>query len=415
LTANFKKNGFSLKKNIIIAGGGAAGFFAAVNIAEKLPECSVTILEKSGSLLGKVKISGGGRCNVTNSISDPKKLVEFYPRGNKELLSAFYRFSTNNTAEWFEKRKVKLKTEADGRVFPATDSSQTIVDCLINSAEKAGVNIITGVNIKNIFPSEQDGRWIIECGDKNFLADVLVAASGNNEQMWKLLQNAGHKIEKPVPSLFTFNVNDSRIKNIPGISLKDVEVKIEGSKISAAGDILITHKGLSGPAILRLSAWGARELYKKDYRFNLIINWINKKTEDVKTLLAEHRESNLNKIILTNPLFNVPLRLWEKLALHSCCDEKMKWQGASKAVLARLAEELTAGCYNAAGKSTNKEEFVTCGGVSLKEVDFKTMQSKLFNNLYFAGEVLNIDAVTGGFNFQAAWTTAWIASESIAG
>jgi predicted Rossmann fold flavoprotein len=415
LTINFTKNGSGLGKNIIIAGGGAAGFFAAINIAEKLPSGRVTILEKSGSLLSKVKISGGGRCNVTNAINDPRKLVTFYPRGSKELLGAFFRFSTGNTVEWFEKRKVKLKAEDDGRMFPVTNNSQTIVDCLLNSADKAGVNIVTGVNIKNIFSSEQNGKWVIEGSDKNYPADVLVIASGNNEQMWKLLQNAGHKIEKPVPSLFAFNINDSRIKDIPGISLKNVEVKIEGSKILATGDILITHRGISGPAVLRLSAWGARELHKKDYRFSVVINWINKKTEDVKALLTEHRENNLNKIIISNPLFNVPLRLWEKLVLHAGCSETMKWQAASKVVLTHLAEELTGGCYNAAGKSTNKEEFVTCGGVNLKEVDFKTMQSRLFSNLYFAGEVLNIDAVTGGFNFQAAWTTAWIASESIAG
>lgn len=403
-----------MKKTIIIAGGGAAGFFAAINIAETLPGANVVILEKSNKVLSKVKISGGGRCNVTNVISDPVKLSSFYPRGNKELISAFSRFSSNDTVKWFEKRKVRLKTEEDGRIFPLTNDSQTIIDCLLNSADKAGVSIITSTGIKNIFYSEFDERWIVQTTGKNYLADVFLAATGSNEQMWKQLANIGHKIEKPVPSLFTFNINDSRIKNIPGISHHNVDVKIAGSKLSSSGDVLITHWGLSGPAILKLSAWGAKELFKINYKFGLITNWINRNTEEARIFLAEYRENNPQKIILNHPLLNIPARLWEKLVYAAGIDENMKWQGVSKSLLNNLATELSAGKFEVVGKSTNKEEFVTCGGVNLKEVDFKTMQSKLFNNLYFAGEVLNIDAITGGFNFQSAWTTAWIAAEAIA-
>jgi predicted Rossmann fold flavoprotein len=402
-----------MKKTIIIAGGGAAGFFAAINIAENLPGVNVLILEKSNKVLGKVKISGGGRCNVTNAVSDPVKLSSYYPRGSKELIGAFHRFSSKDTVEWFERRKVKLKTEEDGRIFPVTDDSQTIADCLLNAADKAGVKISTGVGIKNIIYSEHDNRWIIQTTAQNYLANVFLAATGSNEYMWKLLENTGHKIEKPVPSLFTFNVNDSRIKNIPGISLHNVEIKVNESRLSSAGDILITHRGLSGPVILKLSAWGAKELFKKNYKFEITINWINRNIEEAKNFLAEYRENNPNKVVISRPLFNIPARFWEKLVNASGINDNLKWQGVSKALLNKLVYELTSGRFEAAGKSTNKDEFVTCGGVNLREVDFKTMQSKLFSNLYFAGEVLNIDAVTGGFNFQAAWTTAWIAAESI--
>ncbi|MFO7446558.1 MAG: NAD(P)/FAD-dependent oxidoreductase [Ignavibacteriaceae bacterium] len=401
-----------MNQAVVIIGGGAAGYFAAINFAEKYPGNNILILEKTNKILSKVKISGGGRCNVTNIISQPDELTKFYPRGAKELKGAFHRFTSTDTISWFENRGIKLKSEADGRIFPVTDDSQTIVNCLISSAGKAGIKVLTGINVKNISPDDS-GKWLVETAEQNMSADKLLIAAGSNEYMWKLLGRMGHKIEPPVPSLFTFNIKDERIKGLEGISLKNAEVKIDNSLLKSTGDILITHWGVSGPVILKLSAWGARDLFHKNYKFDLIINWINKNPEQIRNYLSDYKQSNLNKSVQANPLFNLPVRLWERLAEYSGINPELKWNGVSKFIINAFTAELTSGKFLVSGKSTFKEEFVTCGGVNLKEVDFKTMQSKIHKGLFFAGEVLDIDAVTGGFNFQSAWTTAWIAANAM--
>ena len=403
-----------MKKTLIIIGGGAAGFFGAINYAEKNPEDEVIILEKSNKLLSKVKISGGGRCNVTNSISNPIELSKFYPRGEKELIGPFNRFTTTNTIKWFEDRGVKLITEEDGRVFPITDSSQTIIDCFLNEAKKLNVKIITKKNVEEII-SSSNKKWILKCPDKSeYEADELLITTGNSETFWDILKRLGHEIINPVPSLFTFNIKDERLKDIPGISIQNVEIKIINTNYKSSGPLLITHWGLSGPAILKLSAFAARELFSMNYNFEIEINFIpNINSKNILSMLQKIKGLNSKKIIFSNNHFNIPLRLWEKLTTATGINPTLKWNDVSNLLLSNLAKELTQAKFIVEGKSTFKEEFVTCGGVSLKEVDFKTMQSKLLPGIYFAGEVLNIDALTGGFNFQSAWTTSWIASNSM--
>ncbi len=403
-----------MKKTIIIIGGGAAGFFGAINYAEKNPGDEVIILERSNKLLSKVKISGGGRCNVTNSISNPIELSKFYPRGEKELIGPFNKFTTTDTIKWFIEKGVKLKTEEDGRVFPITDNSQTIIDCFLDEAKKYNIKILTKKNVEMITQSTTK-NWKVVCSDKTeYEADNLLITTGNSEQIWNTLKQLGHEIIKPVPSLFTFNIKDERLKDIPGISVKNVEIKITDTKYKSSGPMLITHWGLSGPSILKLSAFAARELNTMNYNFKIEINFIPKvNTNKVLDELKKIKQDSSKKIISTNPLFNIPLRLWERLILASGINSNLKWNDISKTLLLNLANELTQARFNVTGKSTFKEEFVTSGGVSLKEVDFKTMQSKILPGIYFAGEVLNIDALTGGFNFQAAWTTSWIAANSM--
>ncbi len=401
-------------KKIVVIGGGAAGFFAAINIAEKLPEAEITILERTDKLLSKVKISGGGRCNVTNVISDPAELAKYYPRGNRFLKKAFYNFSSNDVINWFEKRNVKLKVEHDGRVFPATDNSQTIIDCFLNSAEKVNIKIQKNVKINKIAPPiDQSSVWKIITSDGILEADKFIIASGSNQQMWNLLENIGHNIISPVPSLFTFNIKDERLKELAGISVKNVKVLIDNSSLSCEGDLLITHWGLSGPAILKLSAWGARDLFEKNYNFKIILNWINLNPEQTKEQLLNFKKVYTNKNVASNPQFNLPLRLWERIIISAGSSKDLKWNDLSKKLIQKMADELSSAKFEVTGKSTFKDEFVTCGGIDLNEVDVKTMQSKIHKGLFFAGEVLDVDAVTGGFNFQSAWTTAWIAANSI--
>jgi hypothetical protein len=400
--------------SIAIIGGGAAGFFAAINAAEQHPGTRVVILERTGNFLAKVKISGGGRCNVTNACFEPKELVKNYPRGSKELLSCFYRFQPKDTTQWFSERGVELQAEADGRMFPVSNSSQTIIECFMGEAHKLGVEIITNADISSFAPIENgEAGWRITYNDTSIDADKLIIASGSNENIWDMLAELGYTIVPPVPSLFTFNCNDSRIGGLPGVSVANAVVGIKESNIKQNGPVLITHWGFSGPAILKLSAWGARELAERDYACTLVVNWMGQFSPEqvFEKLIGEKRQSP-NKKIHAHAMFELPQRLWESLlASIGIAPEKM-WNDIAKDSLRKLADELTRGQFTVSGKAQFKEEFVTCGGVDLKQVDCKTMQSKLHKNLFFAGEVLNIDGITGGFNFQAAWTTAYIASGS---
>ncbi len=400
------------KKDVLIVGGGAAGFFAAINIAEQNPQLKVTILERGNEGLQKVKISGGGRCNVTHAEFIPQELVQNYPRGEKELLGPFYQFMTGDTIDWFEKRGVHLKIEEDGRIFPISNSSQTIIDCFIKEAIKHKVEILYNHSVKTIH--SEDGLWNIETSHGNFSAYRLVIATGSNPKIWNLLEALGHTIVSPVPSLFTFNITDERIKDIPGVVALDVEVKVVGTNLVSEGPLLITHIGMSAPAILKLSAFGAIELAKRNYKFQIEINFIRQNFEDCLDILKEIKQDLAKKTVFKSAQFELPKRLWQKLVLASEITQETRWADLNKNQLERLAMQLTKAVFNVDGKSTFKEEFVTAGGIDLKEINFKTFESKLHNNLYFAGEVINVDAVTGGFNFQNAWTSAFIVSKSIA-
>jgi hypothetical protein len=401
------------ENNILIIGGGAAGFFAAIASAEKNQGNNSIILEKGDSVLSKVKISGGGRCNVTNSCTDPGELIKYYPRGGKELLSPFYKFNPGDTIEWFKRHGVKLKTEPDGRIFPASNDSQTIVDCLVDSAISNNIKVLIQSGVTNI-KKTSSGNWNITSSGKEFQATSVIICSGSSNSIWKIINDLGHKIEFPIPSLFTFNIKDKRIEGISGISVPDSEVKIEGTKLKSTGPLLITHWGMSGPVILKISAWGARELYARDYKFRISINWLpGTSKEAVKEQINQVKINNLSSNIYSFSPFALPIRLWQKLLEHAGINKDLKWNNLSGTLLNNVAMQLTESSFNVNGKSTFKEEFVTCGGVSLDEIDFKSMESKLHKGLFFAGEVLDIDALTGGFNFQAAWTTGWIAGNMI--
>ncbi|MCG3149430.1 MAG: hypothetical protein PCFJNLEI_02892 [Verrucomicrobiae bacterium] len=365
---------------IAIVGGGAAGFMAAITAAEA--GADVTLYEKSREFLSKVKISGGGRCNVTHACFDAREFATRYPRGERELIGPLQRFGARETVEWFESRGVKLKTEADGRMFPVTDSSQTIIDCLVGAAKAAGVKLVTGQTV-NDFPSD---------------CDRLLLATGGYRPTTSVF---GHTIEPPVPSLFTFHIATPWLRELAGITVPEVEVSAAG--LRERGPMLITHTGLSGPAILRLSAWGARELHALDYRFPLAVNW-----------LANYRPEQSARLLVNTPMSPLPARLWEQLVLAAGISRETRWSRLTREQNHQLQWQLTQTEFAVSGKSMNKEEFVTCGGVRLSEVSFKTMESKLRPGLHFAGEVLDIDGITGGFNFQAAWTTGWIAGRAMA-
>ena len=397
--------------DIIIIGGGAAGFFSAINIVEKNPKLKVAILERGKECLSKVRISGGGRCNVTHACFVPNDLVKFYPRGEKELKGPFHQFCSGDTIEWFEKHGVELKIEEDGRMFPVTDSSQTIIDCFEKTVQKLGIKVYTSQSVQSLF--YKGDVWKIETQKDQFQAEKIVVATGSNPKIWELLQQLGHEIVSPVPSLFTFNIKDIRIKDLMGVSA-EVSVKVKNSKLAASGPLLITHWGMSGPAILRLSAWGARELFDKNYQFSIQINWLKDQSfDEVMERLQELKLENAKKNIDKFCPFALPKRLWESILIASSVSLDTKWADLNKKQLNKLAEELTAASYQVNGKSTFKEEFVTAGGIDLKEINFKTMQSKILPNVYFAGEILNIDAITGGFNFQNAWTGGFIVAENI--
>ena len=398
--------------DIIIVGGGAAGFFAAINIVEKNPKLKVAILERGKTVLEKVRISGGGRCNVTHACFVPDDLVKFYPRGEKELRGPFHQFCSGDTIEWFEKHAVELKIEEDGRMFPTSDSSQTIIECFLSATQKLGIQILTGQSVQSIFKAEN--YWKVETNHETFACQKLIMTTGSNPKIWEMLTQLGHSIVSPVPSLFTFNIKDARIKDLMGLSAF-AKVKVKGSKLEASGPLLITHWGMSGPGILRLSAWGARELFDKHYQFVIQVNWLNEVTfEEAMETLKELKQEHAKKAVSKKSPFEFPNRLWESLVLASDIDSERKWADLSKKQLTDLANQLTNGEFQVNGKSTFKEEFVTAGGIDLKEINFKTMESKLHKNLFFAGEIVNIDAITGGFNFQNAWTSGFIVAEAIA-
>ena len=397
--------------DIIIVGGGAAGFFTAINIVEKNPKLKVAILERGSEVLSKVRISGGGRCNVTHACFEPNELVKFYPRGEKELRGPFHQFCSGDTVEWFSNHGVELKIEDDGRMFPVSNSSQTIIDCFIQATQKLGITILTGQSVQSIF--KKDNFWKIETQNENYITEKLILATGSNPKIWEMLQTFGHAIVTPVPSLFTFNIKDPRIKELPGVSAI-VSVKVKDTKLTSTGPLLITHWGMSGPAILKLSAWGARILFEKNYQFTIFVNWLNDvDADDAEKTLKELKQENAKKAVSKKSPFDFPNRLWESLVFASNISEETKWADLSKVQLQNLANQLTNCSFQVNGKSTFKEEFVTAGGIDLKEINFKTMESKLHKNLYFAGEIVNIDAVTGGFNFQNAWTSGFILANSI--
>ena len=398
--------------DVIIVGGGAAGFFAAINVAEMNPDLSVAILEKNKEGLQKVKVSGGGRCNVTHAEFIPQELAKNYPRGEKELLGPFHSFMTGDTIEWFSKRGVELKIEEDGRMFPITDSSQTIIDCFLKETKRLGIHVLYSQTVKAISKSD---RFLIETQDQEFTSEKLLLATGSSPKFWKLLEKLGHTIVEPVPSLFTFNIKDLRIKEIPGVVAQDVEIKILDSDLYSSGPLLITHWGMSAPAILKLSAFGALELARRNYQFKIEVNFIKMDFEDCLEILKKTKQDFGKKSFYSSPQFDLPKRLWQQLVLASGISEETRWADANRVQLEALTSQLTQAVFEVDGKSTFKEEFVTAGGVDLKEVNFKTFESKLIENLFFAGEVLNIDAVTGGFNFQNAWTGAYLSAKAIVG
>jgi predicted Rossmann fold flavoprotein len=397
--------------DIIIVGGGAAGFFTAINIVEKNPKLKLAILERGSEVLTKVRISGGGRCNVTHACFEPNELVKFYPRGEKELRGPFHQFCSGDTVEWFSNHGVELKIEEDGRMFPVSNSSQTIIDCFLEATQKLGIAVFTGQSVQSIF--KKDNCWKIETQNENYITEKLILATGSNPKIWEMLQNFGLAIVNPVPSLFTFNIKDPRIKELPGVSAQ-VSVKVKDTKLTSTGPLLITHWGMSGPAILKLSAWGARILSEKNYQFTIFVNWLNDiDADDAEKTLKELKQEHAKKAVSKKSPFDFPNRLWESLVLASNISEETKWADLSKIQLQNLANQLTNSNFQVNGKSTFKEEFVTAGGIDLKEINFKTMESKLHKNLYFAGEIMNIDAITGGFNFQNAWTSGYVLANSL--
>lgn len=401
--------------HIIVIGGGAAGFFTAINAAQLHKNTTVTLLEKSAKLLSKVRISGGGRCNVTNACFDNSILVKNYPRGEKELHNVFSRFNTNDTIQWFKQRGVELKTDADGRVFPITDSSQTIINCLMDEAKLAGVNIKLNVDIKEIKKSTTEFTLTSLNGDTFICNKLIIATGGNpNNAAYEWIKKLGHTIIKPVPSLFTFNIPNNIITQLMGISSPWVKVKIKNIKLETEGPLLITHWGMSGPAILKASAWGARNLSDNNYDFIINISWLPKYTEEkLKIEFTSFKEELATKLIVSSFPFEFPKRLWEYFTDKADINKDMRWADLSKKTINTLIKILLDDEYQVKGKTTFKEEFVTCGGIHLKEIDFKTMQSKVIPNLFFAGEILNIDGVTGGFNFQNAWSTGWVAARTL--
>jgi predicted Rossmann fold flavoprotein len=397
--------------DIIIIGGGASGFFTAINTAQNFPDLKIAILERGKDVLGKVKISGGGRCNVTHAEFTPKELTYNYPRGEKELLGPFHTFMTGDTMAWFEERGVALKIEEDGRIFPESNSSQTIIDCFLSEAKKYQVDVITSQSV-TLF-SSKDSIWLISTKTDEFICDKLVIATGSNPKVWNLLKTEGYNIVPPVPSLFTFNCEDARIKNIPGVVAQEVQVEVLGTDLSSSGPLLITHWGFSAPSILKLSAYGALELAQLNYKFQIKINFVNQSYDHVLANLKDFKQELSKKTIIKFAQFEMPKRLWRALVLEAGIPETLTWADVKKEALEALATQLTEALFDIDGKSTFKEEFVTAGGIDLKEINFKTFESKHHKSLYFAGEILNIDAVTGGFNFQNAWTSGFIIAEQI--
>ncbi len=403
------------KYDIIIIGGGAAGFFTAINAAEINPKLNIVILERGKNVLEKVRISGGGRCNVTHACFTPKELSKFYPRGEKELLGPFHTFCSGDTVEWFEKRGVELKIEDDGRMFPTSDSSESIIDCFVRLIKKYNISVLTGTRIDNIFPpNEKNKSWKITTQDTDYQANKLVVAAGSSLSVWQLMAKLGHTIVPPVPSLFTFNIKDIRLKELLGISVERVSVEIPQLRQRSEGPLLITHWGLSGPGILRLSAWAARELHDLKYQFTLKVNWLFlENIEDTKEEINNFKLQLSKKSVVTYSPFGLPLRLWKRFCEAANIKDTHNWADLNKVQVQDLAAQLVDCQFKVNGKSTFKEEFVTAGGVDLKEIDFKNFSSKIHPTLHIIGECLNIDAITGGFNFQAAWTGGYLTAKKV--
>ena len=396
--------------SVVVIGGGAAGFFAAITAAEK--GAAVTLLEQGRGGLAKVKVSGGGRCNVTHACFDPKRLVQHYPRGGRELLGPFHHFQPRDTMAWFQQRGVDLKVEADGRVFPVSDQSQTIIDALLNAAQKAGVRLHTGVASLEL-DQDADG-FRAKQGEALWTADRLLIATGSGERGYSWARQFGHSLVPRVPSLFTLAISDPRLKGLAGVAVDKAVLSLEGKGLPQSGPVLITHWGFSGPAVLRLSAWEARFLHQAGYQALLHVNWLGLKTEDVQKGLKGMRHQAPRQSVRTRPAVPMPQRLWERLVEASGVDESRRWADLTTTEAESLAAELTQGVFELSGKGAFKEKFVTAGGIPLNEVNFSTMESRRCPNLYFAGEILDIDGVTGGFNFQSAWTTGWLAGRAMA-
>jgi predicted Rossmann fold flavoprotein len=404
-----------MKKRLIVIGGGAAGFFCAVNAAATNPSLEVIILEKSGKLLSKVKVSGGGRCNVTHACFSIAEMIKNYPRGKNFLKKAFHHFFIADTVNWFEQKGVKLKTEVDGRMFPQSDSSQSIIDCLMREINKYGIQILMNSEVKKLQFTSHKLHTVLSNGKEMDCDFVCVASGGySKSEQFTWLKNVGHSIEQPVPSLFTFNIPNNSITALMGISVDKVIVKISGTKLFQHGPLLITHWGFSGPAILKLSAFGAKELAAINYNFSVIINWVPACNENnLKVKFQEYRiELASQKISNRNPFF-LPKRLWEYMLQQAGIGEHIRWADLPAKQQNLLIKNLCAQEFLVKGKTTFKEEFVTAGGIKLHEIDANTMQSRIVPNLFFAGEIMDVDGITGGYNFQHAWTSGWIAANAM--
>ncbi len=397
-----------------VVGGGAAGFFAAIHAASAEKRL-VVILEKSSKLLTKVKVSGGGRCNVTHDCDNASALVSHYPRGGKSLRKGFEQFGTRETFAWFESRGIKLKTEEDGRIFPLSDNSQTIIDCLLTEVEKKKVDIRIRTEVVKLLPQENHFELKLKNGDSLTARKVIVTTGGHHKaEAYQWLAELGLTIAKPIPSLFTFNVPDCDVKDLQGLSVKEGSVQIPGSKWKQHGPILITHWGFSAPAVIKLSAWAAIDFYDKNYRFPLLINWTSLEENQLREELSAFQKAHPRKKVSSNQMFDIPLRLWQRLCEMAGINTEQRYLDLPRKQLNRLSELLVRSPYQVNGKTTFKEEFVTCGGVELSEVNLKTFECRRISGLYLAGEVLNVDGLTGGFNFQHAWTSGYLAGNSAA-
>ena len=405
----------SSPQRILVIGGGAAGFFAAITSAEKA-DTQVFLYEATPHLLSKVKISGGGRCNVTHACFEPEQLVKNYPRGGRELLGAFHRFQPRDTLAWFNTRGVETKTEEDGRMFPTSDNSESIVNALTNAAEKNRVKVLVQRGVKTIQYINEKFEVELNSGEMELFDKVIIATGGNKSSGGlAIAESFGHTIIPPVPSLFTFHIQDNRLVDLAGLSVEKVKVKACGTKLTTEGPLLLTHWGMSGPAILKLSAWGAREFAESNYNFTIEINWVPELNQTaLSKKLNEIRIAEARKQIATFSPLPIPQRLWERLLIAAEINPTTPWAHINNQQLDKLYKQLTQAEFKVTGKSMFKDEFVTCGGVKLSEINFKTMESRKQPGLFFAGEVLDIDGVTGGFNFQNAWTTGWLAGQAVA-
>lgn len=398
--------------DLIVIGGGAAGFFGAINAAEINSDLKILIIEKSSKLLSKVKVSGGGRCNVTHQCFSPAALSQHYPRGQRHLKNWFHQFQASDTVAWFERHGVQLKAEEDGRMFPTTNNSQTIIDCFIKEAETLGIGIKLNSEVHRL--ERRENHFIVHAKETFTTRKILIATGGYNKpENYQWLADLGHEIVKPIPSLFTFNDSDKEFTSLMGIAVPNAEVRIAGTKFSQQGAVLITHWGLSGPAVIKLSAWAALYLHQQSYAFTTLVNWTGLSEKEVRETLMRLKLSS-KKMVLGNQLFALPKRLWEFLCIKAGIEERKIWADLAHKQINKLIELLYACPFQIKGKTTFKEEFVTCGGIALTEIDLQSMESKKVPGLFFAGEVLDIDGETGGFNFQSAWTTAWVAAKRIA-